>query len=347
MSRQSPPVVFIHGFKGAHLDHSESGRRHWLTGSQALGWFNPGVALPMVWEGDCQDRDKLVPVEPLRKVLHVPFYGPFINWCLQRFETFYSFFYDWRRDNIETVALFVQYLRDISARHGDQPLRVIAHSNGGLITYAAMSLHPELFHSIVFAATPFRGGIGVLDDLHLGSKSGLNRHIASPEVMFSFVTSFAFFPLAHEPSQVYSNKTKLLQLDWYDIATWEEYRFSLFGRGQTVGDLERGHLKSVLQRSKMFRENFLIPVADYPEIAVIASGKTPTLAAIQQDSEAALGWNFNRCQREPGDGRVRLSSCSVPEGVPFKLYESSYLHSEILSDFAALGAAVDDLGNGD
>jgi hypothetical protein len=58
----------------------------------------------------------------------------------------------------------------------------------------------------------------------------------------------------------------------------------------TVGDLERGHLKSALQRSKMFRENFLIPVADYPEIAVIASGKTPTLAAIQQDSEAALGW---------------------------------------------------------
>jgi pimeloyl-ACP methyl ester carboxylesterase len=347
MSRQCPPVVFIHGFKGACLDHSESGRRHWLTGSQALSWFNPGIVLPMVWKGDCQGRDRLIPVEPLRRVLHVPFYGPFMNWCLQRFETFYSFSYDWRRDNLENVSGFVQYLRDISARHGDQPLRIIAHSNGGLIAYAAMSLHPELFHSIIFAATPFGGGIGVLEDLHLGSKSGLNRHIASPEVMFSFVTTFAFFPLSHESSQVYSGKGKLMSLDWYDPATWEEHRFSLFGRSQTVGELERGHLKKALQRSKTLRETLRRPVTDYPPIAVIASGKTPTLAAIQQDSKAALGWDFKRCQREPGDGRVRLSSCSVPGGVPYRLYDSNYLHSEILSDFAALGAAVDDLEDGD
>ena len=343
MSRSTPPVVFIHGFKGAHLEHDDSGKRHWLTGPQALGWRGPGVSMPLNWRQGRQSRDRLVPVEPVGKVLHVPFYRPLMLWCAQRTKAFYPFVYDWRRDNTEAVDAFGQFLRSVSGRHGGQPVQIIAHSNGGLITYAAMVDQPELVHSIVFAATPFGGGIGRLEDLQLGLKTGWNRSITSPEVMQSFVTTFAFFPLPNESSQVFAENGQTLPLDWYDLAAWQEHRLGPLRPGATVGPADIEHLRNVLRVTKAFRERLASPVSSCPPIAIIASDSTPTLAAVRREPGAALGWNFDVCEREPGDGCVRFSSCLPPEGMTFKLYKTLHQHSQVLSDVDTLGCALDDL----
>ncbi len=343
MKRHAPPVVVIHGFKGAHLDDAETGRRHWLSGRQALGLASPSIRLPLTWEGQEQERDTLAPTAHLGKVLHVPFYGPLLDWCAERFSASYAFSYDWRRDNAEAVIAFGQYLRTISARHGDQPVLVIAHSNGGLITHATWQRHPELFHAILYAATPFGSGLGVMDDLHRGVNTGLNRKIANPAVMFSFVTSYAFFPLSREPSQVYSQTGQRLSLDWFDPETWEEHRWGIYRHPGGVSALERVHLKNALQRSQAFREQLVATQAPCPPIAVLASDSSPTLAAIQRDRHAPTGWNFDARPKEAGDGRVRFSSCLPPEGIPFRLYKTRLQHADVLSDGKAVSQAIEDL----
>ena len=342
MSRQAPPLVFIHGFKGCYLQDSVSSKQHWLTGSQALGLSNADVSLPLTWQGDVQGRDKLVPGEPLRKVLYASFYGPFIDWCEQRLPAFYSFSYDWRRDNAEAVVDFSRYLRAVSKKHNGQAVQVIAHSNGGLITYVTWKQHPELFHSMLFAGTPFRGGIGVMKDLHHGLSTGFNRKISGPSVRFSYVTPYVFFPLSDEPSHLFAANGAELSFDWFDLANWEALRLGLFGRGQ-VDSAQRRHLVRALQRCKVFREQLIAEETRYPPIAVIASGDTPTLAALQLNTSVPAGWDFDVRPKEPGDGRVRLVSSKPPEGVPFTLYETRHQHTKILLDIDVVHRAVEGL----
>lgn len=48
-------------------------------------------------------------------------------------------------------------------------MQIIAHSVGGIITLVVQNRRPDLIDRVVFAGVPFRGGLGYLDNLYLGT----------------------------------------------------------------------------------------------------------------------------------------------------------------------------------
>src|SRR5512146_237342 len=107
------PLVFIHGIKGGTLSDRQ-GNQRWLTLSQALGVASSELRLPLGWDGNVQQHDGLIPGAPLRSVGYVGIYGPFLDWAESSGRPFYPFAYDWRRDNLETVAKFLEFLEKVS-----------------------------------------------------------------------------------------------------------------------------------------------------------------------------------------------------------------------------------------
>ena len=115
--------------------------------------------------------DPLVATDIIESVGPVDVYAPILNYCRGAFgeAAVHSFAYDWRRDGNENVDLFIKYLEVITGQHSGVPPMVIAHSNGGIITNAAVNERPELFHSVVFAAPALGPGPGFLWDLQYGA----------------------------------------------------------------------------------------------------------------------------------------------------------------------------------
>lgn len=172
------------------------------------------------------------------KLLGVTVYGDFLKMARGLGRPFHCFSYDWRRDNHENVELFATFLHFIHKRYNkhnnnnkkeenenekenekeerereeeqkneEVKIQVVAHSNGGLITLCVLNRYPELFHSVVFAGTPFEGGVGILSDLHLGSSIGFNKRLIGKPVSFSFPTSYVFFPTDPTKSHLLPNTT--------------------------------------------------------------------------------------------------------------------------------------------
>jgi len=192
------PLVFIHGIKGAVLS-DERGAVRWLNPRQALNLESPRLALPVEWKGDEQARDGITASGVLRDVYVIPFvlgekvYGPFLDKAGKLDRPFYPFAYDWRRDNLETLARFIAFLEDVSEKNKGAKIQVVAHSMGGLITRAALAQRPDLFQSVIFAGVAFGGGIGFLPDMHAGAPVGRNKTILSPEVFFTFPSVYTLF----------------------------------------------------------------------------------------------------------------------------------------------------------
>jgi hypothetical protein len=97
-----------------------------------------------------------------------------------------------------------------------------------------LNLKPELFHSILFAGTilyktlipttgaPFRGGPGLVEDLHWGAVDGRNRDIAGPDVSLTFPSVYQIaqdvdhgHTLDAEYTGLIDEEGNTLPMDWY------------------------------------------------------------------------------------------------------------------------------------
>ena len=105
-------------------------------------------------------------------------YGPWLKAAQKMTPHFSTFAYDWRRDNNESLERFIAELEAVRQRNGGKPARVVAHSMGGMMAYAALGQRPDLFRCLVLAGAPLHGGIGFLEDLRAGKKDGLNSQLA-------------------------------------------------------------------------------------------------------------------------------------------------------------------------
>lgn len=120
---------------------------------------------------------------------------------------------------VETTELFENFLIDIQKKH-KQPIQVLAHSMGGVITMATINKNPELFHSVLFVGVPFQTGIGYLNDLHLGTSLGKNNEAFTPKVLFSHGSSYWTFPYSEEPSKYFCGV-----FDFDKSKKWVESKF--------------------------------------------------------------------------------------------------------------------------
>lgn len=345
--RLLPPLVFIHGFKGSTLTDPQ-GNLRWLTWWQALGLASPDLRLPLVWNGDSdtQRRDDLAAKEPLRRVAWHDIYAPFLDWAEASGRAFYPFAYDWRRDNLESVRNFVAFLKTISGLHGGVKVQVAAHSMGGLISFVALNRSPDLFHSVLFAGVPFSPGISFLEDMHAGTATGLNKRILSPQVLFTFVSRYSFFPWETPESALVEQTGDSIPHDWYSADDWERQKLGIFAMTDAVQVTEqhRTHLRMALRRASEFRR-LLVSKEEksfqYPPVAVLASDRHPTLATVVRDGPRAVrGWDFHTAAKKPGDNRVEFPRAMPPEGVPYTVHKTAREHGYLLNDTRQVAAIL-------
>ena len=345
-----PPLVFIHGFKGSVLSDSKGGVR-WITWQQAFGLFSSDLSLPLHWNGEVQQRDELVARAPLRAVAWQDVYAPFLNWAETSGRVFRAFAYDWRRDNLENTAEFIKFLETVSRENGGARIQVATHSMGGLITFVALNRRPDLFHSVLFAGVRFGQGVSFLEDMHVGTATGLNRRVLSPQVLFTFVSIYCLFPWNTPDSGLVEQNGDRISHDWYSADDWERHRLGLFAtiEPDAVTGEQRSHLRNALARAHEFR-SLLVCRKDgsfhYPPIAVLASDAHPTLSrVVRSGPRAAKGWDFQKASKEPGDGRVIFTGAMPPEGVPYAVHKTARQHGDLLSDVSLVSSVLANLRN--
>ncbi len=270
-----------------------NGNRRWLTCWEAPGFISPDLSLPLHWNGDVQQRDNLVAGAPLRTVCGRDIYASFLDWAEQSRLPFYPFAYDWRRDNLENTQKFVEFLETISEQNGDAKVQVVAHSMGGLISFAALNRRPDLFHSILFAGVPFGHCISFLEDIHAGTAIGLNRRILSPKVLFTFPSRYSFFPLDATHSGLVEPNGNRITHDWYFADDWERHKLGIFSTVEPsqVPEEQRVHFRNALRRAREFRRLLVCKKEEsfkYSPIAVLASDTRPTLSTVIRHGPRAV-----------------------------------------------------------
>eukprot|EP00804_Cyclotella_cryptica_P009613 CCRYP_006317-RA/>CCRYP_006317-RA protein AED:0.24 eAED:0.24 QI:574/1/1/1/1/1/2/440/746 len=105
------------------------------------------------------------------------------------------FSYDWRRSLPELCADLHEFCE---TSFPNQPVQILAHSLGGLMTFAAMRSHPEKYSpGAVVVGVPFETGIQYLQDLHKGYYTELDRcRQFLPEAQFTMSSHWSFFPIS-------------------------------------------------------------------------------------------------------------------------------------------------------
>ena len=331
-SYSGDPIVFIHGVKGSRL-RQKNGSCNWLTIWQAMGILSPNLALPTEINGGVQERDDLVAHDVLDAVGPKPIYGPFLSKAAQFGVPFHTFIYDWRRDNNETEEAFVQFLANL---HGGRPVRVIAHSMGGLLTLAAMNARPELFSQVVFVGVPFAGGIGFLPDLHSGRSTGLNSKILSSKVVGTFPSFLSLFPT--ESDRLVDVDGKIIPVNFYDPNDWQRLKIGPFSDAPPSPKY-KSFFEGSMALAKKFREKLVTANIVYPPLLVIAGiGKLTLSRALLNGPKSELGWDFESAKLENGDGRVALQHSQPPSGIPHSFMTVTGEHTEILSAQESLAA---------
>ncbi len=344
-----PPLVFVHGIKGSSLSDPK-GRCFWLTWLQALGLTTRDLSLPLHWESDVQQRDELAPIAPLRNVLTKDIYAPFLNWAMASGRSFHPFLYDWRRDNLENTHRFVEFLETVSRQHEGAKIQIVGHSMGGLISFVGLKRRPDLVHSALFAGVPFGPMISFLEDMHAGMSTGLNRRILSPQVLFTFVSLYCFFPMDEYESALWDQQGKPIPHDWYSAEDWERRKLGIFATLERadVSDAQRVHLRNALARAQEFRSQVCSEEDsfEYPPFAVLAGDTHQTPSVVVKGGQRAVrGWNFREGRREPGDGRVPLASALPPKGVPYVIHKTARKHGDLLNDVSLVSKILAQLCN--
>jgi pimeloyl-ACP methyl ester carboxylesterase len=346
-------VVFIHGIKGSLLvDEKDS--TVWLNGSQGLGLDTPNLSLPLTWQGNKQDKDSIRPKEVLSEVKVIPFileekvYSPWLSAGRKIYgDKFYPFAYDWRRDNLENVTSFEAFLETVRRDNTEANITVVAHSMGGLITLVLLNKRPELFQKVVFVGVPFYGGIGFMEDLHIGIPNGLNHKILSPEVLFTMPSVYTLFPIETKERVVVEDNTgNPIEVNFYSPEDWKKNKFSVFTKDSESTERNFLFLTKALEKAKEFKLQIKAANIKYPPILVITGKAHPTLSKIQKNGKQSVNsWDFLSLPRDPGDGRVLEKNSFPPNGIYYETFYSSWIHSALLNDPAVVERIEKFIGN--
>jgi len=168
--------------------------------------------------------------------------------------------YDWR---LPLPELSSQLHAFCEKTYPSQPVQILAHSLGGLLTYAAMRRHPDKYApGAVLVGVPFGTGIQYLEDLHRGYYTEIGRcRQFTPKDQFTFASHWSFFPVdADEMGDTFVEvgngeeegvefvpdvssigkvtvdsafcpeavKGENVEIDFYDVEEWERNEIGIF-----------------------------------------------------------------------------------------------------------------------
>ncbi len=134
LDNSRPVVILLPGIMGSHLeidrkeaDKPGSGDRVWLD---AIDLSHGGLRKLAI------DKPGVQPVELVDLA-----YGKLAR-HLEKTHRVICFAYDWRLANEQQVELLAEEVRKALKRHPDQPVRILAHSMGGLVVRALNARYP-------------------------------------------------------------------------------------------------------------------------------------------------------------------------------------------------------------
>jgi len=250
-----PPIVIIHGLMGSTLVDKTSGKEFYPKSASAvaLSDYQELAISPVSAAGD-----NLVPGTILTDIAGINFYGAltrvlenegqFINSTPgqavgEQKRRYYTFIYDWRRDNVIAVKQLHAFLEQIRQDYKDPNLRVdiIAHSNGGLLANYYLRYGPndvldqkefsqwqeggKRVRRVVLLGTPNLGSVTSLERLMRGFRLGLR--LIPVEVLTSFATPFQALPSPIAQSVVDPNGQPAA-INIYDPVLWQTNAWSVY-----------------------------------------------------------------------------------------------------------------------
>jgi len=199
------------------------------------------------------------------------------------------FTYDWRRSLPELCTDLHTFCEETFP---NQKVQILAHSMGGLMSFACMRKHPEKYEpGAVVVGVPFDTGTQYLQDLHKGYYTELDRcRQFKPESQFTMSSHWAFFPISKKqsedrlvdvtnsddivkfdadksgigliaPLQPNSVQGENAYFDYYNPDEWERLQLGIFGPeyDDKVSDEERvtykAHMKIQMDAAKQWRKD--------------------------------------------------------------------------------------------
>jgi pimeloyl-ACP methyl ester carboxylesterase len=356
------PVIFIHGFIGAKLRHRDTHETVWGRFVDAIKrGRTEELSLPIASPVMNENRDDLVPYDIYDKVAGVDFYAAILDTLTEAGgytmgdinnplpgDNCFVFYYDWRRDNVESALELGRSIRQIKNRLGEPDLRfdIVAHSMGGLIAeyylrYGARDVLSDPgarptyegardINRMVLIGTPRRGTMSALEALHTGISRSLD-----PQTLFTMPSIYQLLPNDAAVHFV-DPRGRPIDVDLFDAGSWVRYGWSIFNRskrsneerrtvnGGEVMSLETRFLQSALDRAQSFHralerdDGEVSPVPTHifgsdcvPTLDRVILHETRSGYAILFDDEAGPGRSSRDLERllfVPGDGTVTAGS---------------------------------------
>lgn len=312
------PIVFVlPGIMGSHLNVGE--REVWM---RYLALLRGGL-------GDLAD----VTAENVRPVALVG--DGYRELCefLQNTHEVIPFAYDWRRSVTAAAHLLIVELEN-ALRRTQQPVRIIAHSMGGLVVRAMIAQAPDLWDRIckrdggrlIMLGTPNRGSYDIVESL-LGTAATVQK--------------LALLDLTHDTARIvdiiskFPGVLELLPDDerYFTVPHWQEYQKKLRGSAipgeallndaRTTHDAIKDHLSGL----------------PHPDRVHYVAGTSPrTVKGVDRVGDRIV----LECTTE-GDGRVTYASGRLP-GV--RTWYMDAVHGDLASHAPSFLALQDLLDSG-
>jgi len=307
------------------------------------------LALPLTYTNGIQDKGHLFPDGIIRHVVELgktvgppleffPFYGHVVK-HLEEMDAIYNeqkqssehidkrinqirptatFEYDWRRPISELSTEFHEFC---NKKFPNQPVQVVSHSLGGLISFAAMREDPEKFKpGGVFVGVPFGTGIQYLEDLHRGYYTELNRcRQFTPKDQFTFSSHWIFFPMEKQEVgdslldvsdeedilfeadkssigkasndisfKLSDAKGKEIEVDFHSVKDWEDLEIGIFDpihrerMDEETIKAYKDHMKIQLQEAKKWRQTVLMEKVDKNALPNLIICATDSIPTVNQ-----------------------------------------------------------------
>ena len=382
------PVILIHGIAGAQLVQKGTNSIVWgAFNNEGIDPNTPegamAFALPM-WEiGDNFHYDDIPSMEddvyasaPLEKVdlslaglsLSIDVYksvlstlgvGGYVDPITSPGKIFYgknhytcfTFFYDWRKDNVTNAILFGKFLENMAEQVKNKDIElgrkrkevkfdVVAHSMGGLIAryylqYGGVDVclsdtEPKItwagskyISRLVQIGSPNTGSATSIKTLSLGEQYSIVLPKFQPCLLASFPSVYQLLPRNRHKIFIDENE-KTVDIDIYDINVWEKNKWGIFSDEQQnflQENIPNSNMKKVkqyvqcaLQRAKKFHHALdTKPQSPNPsQIYIFASQSIPTLNKIKLLSTNQLSFEGENLY-SPGDETVTLGNALADE----------------------------------